>query len=299
MFTIGIYDKSIKLLEINKENKISYAGQLSGKFNSENLFHPNKLSESNMNEIAGLINKELEKSKTKENVSKLLIDTGFCFTNVIPLDISETKEKISSNILWELSNYFPDSYKSYKINYHKLLSDFYTDNIKDTLVIAIKNDLIEAIKKITGLIDIKISSIDIEHFASEKYFRYIRKNLFDGEIILIIGCKKNRFDFSVINDKGCYYYDYFLPEDSVFQDNLVNQYLKIEKIFSGTQLNNIYLYGDETTSSAYKIINETAKNPKLILSNPFYELGITENVETDIISEGYKFVPLCGIGINS
>lgn len=298
MFTIGLYEKSIRFLEISKENKISFAYHLVENFNIENFYFQNKLSDSYINEISELINEVLKKSNASSHTSKLLIDTNYCFTNVIPLDFSEGDDKINSNILWELSNYFPDTYKNYKVSYHKLLSDLYSKDIKETLIIAIKNNFIDAIKKLSKQINIKISTIDIEHFASEKYFRKIRNNLFDGETIVIIGCKKNRFDFSVINDSGCIGYDYFLLDDSNFHDKLIKQYLKTEEKYRSLQINNIYLYGDESTSSAYKIINDIARKSRLILSNPFYEIGITENVGSDIVSEGYKFVPLCGLALN-
>lgn len=298
MFTIGLYEKSIKFLEINKENKISFAFHLTDNFNIDNLYSPNKLSDTALNEMSEQINEVLSKSKTTSHTSKLLLDTNYCFANVIPLDFTEGNDKINSNILWELSNYFPDSYKNYKISYHKLISDLYSDNIKETLIVAIKNNFIEAVKKLSKQINIKISSIDIEHFSSEKYFRAIRKNLFTGETFFIIGCKKNRMDLSVINDSGCIGYDYILLEDSNYTDKLEKFYLNAEEKYLDRKINNIYLYGDETTSSVYKIINDLAKKSRLILSNPFYEIGITENVSSEIVSEGYKFVPLCGLALN-
>lgn len=298
MFTIGLYEKSIRFLEIKKENKISFAHQITENFNIEYLYSKNKLSESLINEASEMINEVLSKSNTAEHTSRLLIDTNYCFANVIPLDITESNDKINSNILWELSNYFPDDYKNYKINYHKLLAGSYSEDIKETLIIAIKNHFIDSIKKLSKQINIKISSIDIEHFASEKYFRTIRKNLFDRETVMIIGCKKNRFDLSVISETGCIGYDYFLLEDSNYQDKLVKFYLKNEEKYRNFQINNIYLYGEESTSSVYKIVNDIAKKPRLVLSNPFYEIGITENVDSEIVSEGYKFVPLCGLALN-
>jgi Tfp pilus assembly PilM family ATPase len=297
MFTIGLFEKSIKFLEINKEKKISFAFNLTENINLEKLYLQNKLSENYLNDIAKSINDVLDKSNTTSHTSKILIETNHCFTNVIPLDFTETKDKINSNILWELSNYFPDGYKDCKINYHKLLSESYSENIKETLIIAIKNNLIEGLKKLSKLIDIKINSIDVEHFSSEKYFREIRKDLLKEENILIVGCKKNRFDFSIINNSGCLAYDYFLLNNSNYQDILTKAYLKIAEKYYNLQINNIYLYGDESTSSSYKIINDISKTTRVILSNPFYEIGITDNIDTEIVSEGYKFVPLCGLAL--
>jgi len=296
MFTIGLFDKSIKFLEINKENKISFAYNLAGNINLYNLYSQNKFSENYLNEIAESINEVLNKSNTSSNVSKLLIDTNHCFTNVIPLDFADSKEKINSNILWELSNYFPEDYKNCKISYHKLLSELYSENVKETLIIAIKNNLVEAIKKLSKLIDIKIGSVDVEHFSSERYFRAIRKDLLIDENILIIGCKINRFDFSIINNSGCLAYDYFLPKDSNYQDLLANTFLTLNDKHHNLHINNVYLYGDELTSSSYKIINGISK-ARVILSNPFYEIGIMDNLDPEIVSQGYKFVPLCGLAL--
>jgi Tfp pilus assembly PilM family ATPase len=297
MFTIGLFEKSIKFLEINKDNKISFAFNLTENINLDNLYLQNKLSENYLNDIAELINEVLNNSNTTFHTSKILIETNHCFANVIPLDFSETKDKINSNILWELSNYFPDGYKNCKVSYHKLLSESYSENIKETLIIAIKNNFIEGLKKLSKLINIKINSIDVEHFSSEKYFRIIRKNLLNEENILIIGCRKNRFDFSIINNSGCLAYDYFLLRDSNYQDILAKTYLKIDEKYHDLQINNIYLYGDELTSSSYNIINDISKKSRVILSNPFYEIGITDNIAQEIVSEGYKFIPLCGLAL--
>jgi Tfp pilus assembly PilM family ATPase len=298
MFTIGLSDKSIKFLEVNNENKISFAHNLTENINLDNLFFQNKFSENYLNKISEQINDILSKSNTSSNISKLLIETNYYFTNVIPLDFSSGQDKINSNILWELSNYFPESYKNYKITYHKLLSELYSENVKGTLIIAVKNSIVKTIKKLSKLIDIKISSIDVEHFSSEKYFRAIRKYLINDENILIIGCKNNRFDFSIINNSGCLAYDYFLPQNSNSQDLLAKAYIEIEDKYINLQINNVYLYGDELTSSSYKIINDISKKARVILSNPFYEIGITDNLNMEIVSEGYKFIPLCGLALD-
>jgi Tfp pilus assembly PilM family ATPase len=295
MFTIGLFEQSIRFLEISRENKISFAQIKSDNFDLSNLFKQNKLAESEISNIADVINRVLEESRTTSNTSRLLIDTDRCFANVIPLDFSDTKEKINSNILWELSNYFPENYKDFKISYHKLNSELYSESVKETLIIGIKNSIIDTLKKLSRLINIKITSIDIEHFASEKYFRGIRKNLFKEDNILIIGCKRNRFDFSIINDSGCLAYDYFITKDANFQDKLVKMYIKLEEKYRSLQISNIYLYGDDSTTGTYKIINDLSQKARVILSNPFYEIGITDKVPADFVSEGYKFIPLCGL----
>jgi hypothetical protein len=84
-------------------------------------------------------------------------------------------------------------------------------------------------------------------------------------------------------------------KDSNFQDNLVKTFLKIEDDYRHLQIDNVYLYGDESTAVSYKILNESSKKARIILSNPFYEIGITSNINPEIISEGYKFIPLCGL----
>jgi len=295
MFTIGLFEHSIRFLETNKDNKISFAGIKPENFELDNLFKQNKLSETEITKTADSINRALDESGTKENTARLLIDTGKCFANVIPLDYSESKENINSNILWDLSNYYPDCYKEFRISYHKLNSSVYTDCVKETLIIGIRKNIIDVLKKLSGLLNIKVTSIDIEHFASEKYFRAVRKNLFKDENILVIGCKKNRFDFSIINGESTFAYDYFEFKDSNFQERLVKIYTRLLEKPNSQPVNNIYLYGDENAPNAYKIINELSQKSRVFLSNPFYEVGITENLSTDIVSEGYKFIPLCGL----
>lgn len=297
MLSICLSDSSIRFLEIDKENRISFVSQITDNFKFDNLYNQSKLTDSAINDSAEIINNVLKELKSTPLNSKLLIDSNYSFTSVIPLDFSENPDKINSDIIWELSNYFSENYKNYKISYHKLLSETYSEDIKETLIIAVKNDLIEALKKLSKLINTKISSIDLEHFTAEKYFRFIRKSLLKGENIMVVGCRKNRFDISIINESGCYSYDYFLVKDMDFKDILIKTYLRLEDKYRHLLVNNIYLYGDESTAITYKILNDISKKARIILSNPFYEIGITDSVSPDIVSEGYKFIPLCGLAL--
>ncbi len=299
MLVIGIYEKSIKFLDFNKEKKISFAHNLTDSFSIESICNQNKSNDLFLNDIADNINNILLNSKTTSHTSKVLFDTNLCFTTVIPLDFNESLDKIKSNILWELSNYFPESYKNYKISYHKLLSNLHSNNIKETLIIGVKINLLDAVKKLSKLLNVKINSINIEHFASEKYYKTIRRDMINNENILIIGCKKNRIDYSIINNSGCIAYDYLLLKDINYQEYIIKSFQKIKEKYNELRINNIYLYGDESIPSIYKIINEVSKETRLILSNPFYEFGITDSINSEIVSEGYNFVPLCGLAINS
>jgi Tfp pilus assembly PilM family ATPase len=287
----------LRFLAVNSESEITFAEQVElpgkGVFNNGN----NESSE----DISNIICDTLKSYKIDIKECSLIIDSSNCFISMIPVDYSDTKENINSSILWELSNYYPDNYKNFKINYQKLIKENPSDPVKWTLVIAISNKVSDVLKKISIKSGIKFSFMDIDHFACEKYFRKIYREELVKNNFLIAGIKKSRIDLSIINNKGSLFYDYLILDKTDFQKPLENYFKKSINDISHIKYDRIFLYGDDLVIGAYKTLNKIVKKANIILSNPYSDIKISKNfikTEVDLNNNGFKFTPLCGLAIN-
>ncbi|TRZ63972.1 hypothetical protein D4R20_03380 [bacterium] len=295
--SIGISNNFLRLLEINGSGEISFVFESDLGFTSDELFTHGRRNGILAEEAGRVINALIKEYDFYNNNICLSIDTNQFFLSVIPIEYNESKEAINSNILWEISNYFPDSYKNFKINYFKLLYGTKSDSVHNTLIIAIHNKKIEVIKKISEFCGIKFSRIDSDHFSAEKYFRKIYYETPSDNIIIVTGCKNNRIDCSVLDKRGLLHYEYILYNGrsindsvSVFADNITTLRNKMD-------INKAFFYGDEMTTSVLKLFSEKIKDLEIKLSDPFIELPLSSDLKRNDVeteNDGYKFAPLCG-----
>ena len=294
---LHISARYLRFLEINLNNEITFAEQI--ELPAEDIFvgTKNKSSEN----IAGIICDTLNKYNLSHKEASLIIDSSNCFVSVIPVNYNDSKENIRSGILWELSNYYPETYKNFKINYQKLIRENPSDGIKWTLVIAINSKVSEVLKNISVQSGLKFNLMDIDHFSSEKYFRKIYKDDLIKNNFLLAGLKKNRIDLSIINNKGSLFYDYIILNESDFQKPLENYLSKKNNEIFNVKFDRIFLYGEDFVIGAYKTINRIIKKANIILSNPYSDMKISKDfikTEVDLKNDGFKFTPLCGLALN-
>ena len=124
----------------------------------------------------------------ENNISKacLLLNTPQTFLNVFPVDFNEEKNSVDSHILWELSNYFPETYKDYIVKYYKLNNNFLSENTDEVLLIAVDKNRIDVMKTLCNGCGVKIVNIDIDQFAVERCIKESYDGKFSGKNILLL-----------------------------------------------------------------------------------------------------------------
>ncbi|MDQ3194033.1 MAG: pilus assembly protein PilM [Bacteroidota bacterium] len=250
---------TLRVLQLNETRDIIIKDERKLSFNILNEQTLKSKSADLISEFAVII-KSVLNDDSNEQRAGVLISTEQTFLNVFPVDFNEDQSSINSHILWELSNYYPETYKDFNIKYYRLNNNYFNENIDEALLIAIDKNAIGFIKVLCNGSNIKIRNVEIDQFAVEKC---VKEN-YPEEIkntILIIGCKNNRLDFSVIARGYLKYYDYEIFEGKKFRNLLIRHlniynkgYSKIEKIF---------LYGDENTEHVKKFLDEMMENKKV------------------------------------
>lgn len=256
---IEFSDNTLRVLRLDKLKKISLKQEINLSFSLSDDSVLRKDKSDLIREFEDVLSDMLKMDEKidvndRDITAGFLIGTEQTFLNVTPVDFEEDNSSVSSHIIWELSNYFPDTYKDFNIRYYRLNNNRVSENIDDTLLIAINKKKLEFIKTICDSSGIKIKNIEIDHIVIEKCLKEKYPEDIIGKTVLVIGIKKGRVDFSLLSDGEIRYYDHDNPGGSnlkqlvIKQINLLNSLLfTIEKIF---------IYGEDTNNELREFLKE-------------------------------------------
>jgi len=253
----------LRIIELNDSAEVVLKKEINLGFNINEV----NLLKKNRKEIYYLFAEALSNVFPEEDESPLnagiLINTDQTFLSTLPVDFNEDQSNIDSHILWELSNYYPETYKNFNIKYYRLNNNLTGKNIDDILLIAVDKNRIELLNSLCIEAGIKIRNIEISHFAAEKCLPADYKD--EAQNILLIGCRNLRMDFSLIRKGKLKNYDYRIIEDKNFQSSVLSHINFLKSSFDSVK--KVYLYGDDYTRSISKFLNEDFEYMQTALIN--------------------------------
>lgn len=287
METINILysDKFIRVLSFDDQKNIRFIDEIDY-IDSTLFFLEPKINSKRINEFSNLILNLLKKYNLAVDGINLILDSKLAYIATIPLDFTDEIENINSSLIWELSNFFPDSYKNYKISYQKINTDDKTfTNFGNTLIIAYHKHIGEITKRISELSAINFLSINFDNFTSTNF---IKQHYND---FIAIGGKKSKVDISYFLKRTLKYYSAFYPDDSQ-NDTLEKVLLQSLTIPEFSHIKNIIIYGEKKSAQIYDILKRSNSKKKIILINPFLLTNHKqENLEDKNLAP-YSFTPL-------
>jgi len=251
-----------------------------------------KINHKKISEVTGLILNNLKRNNLFTDNIKFVLDSRLAYISCIPLDYSDEVENINSSLIWEISNYFPENYKNYKVTYQKINHENKDlDHLGNTLIIAYHKNIAEITRRISEISSLKISNINFDVFTAGAYLTLQSQKNF-----AVIGCKKDRLDLSVYLDGKL---SFFLPvylRDNV-KDILQNEIYKILKLSGYEEISNVFIYGDSVCPNVLNIIDEFRWKYKLSLTDPFKDFSVDSSLLDDRVEplSSYSFTPLFGL----
>lgn len=248
----------LRALQLNDAKEVILKNEITLSFNLNDEFHSRKNKDSLIEEFEESVSSIFNNEDQEQRTAGILIGTSQTFLNVMPVDFNEDAGSISSHILWELSNYYPESYKEFTIKYFRLNNNYLSDKIDDVLLIAISNSRLEFIKSLCDSCDVSIKNVEIDHFAVEKCLKEFYPAEIKNKSVLIIGSKSGRLDFSLVSNGLMRYYDYEVTEKSDYRNLLVRQINILNS--SLFNIERFFLYGDDKTASIKNFLEEQFQN---------------------------------------
>lgn len=252
------------------------------------------------------ISSEISSYVTKRNLNiasaSLSIGTSQAFLIILPIDYTEGKQSINSKIYWELSNYFPDNYNDFVINTYRLNSVLPCKYSDEFLIIAVRKNTMEFVKRIFKICNLELSVVDIDHFSAERTMRKNYEAELEGKRILLVGLKKGRVDYGFIENKKYKFYafsNYY--NDTEFNLSLsrkLSSLLHKEPVAGG--IDAFYLYGDDIKDDTLEVIRKLNKAPAEII-NPFESISAAELLlkNENLRKYSYKYAASCGAALRN
>jgi len=298
---VSFSGKKITIAEINEKNEILFLENLVSDYDMSENITLDRFNDTMIYSCSDLINSALKGKNFDEHKIGLLMDSSVTFMNLIPIDFNEPADTIRSQILWDLSNYFPQNYKEFNVNYFKLKKTNFSPDINDTLIIAMHKVKMEFLKSIFEFCNLYIDITDIDHLAAEKCIKKVYGNDFRNKKNLIIGIKKNRADLSIIDESNLYYFDYLNTDSSLFQERLAKSLSWFYERNLDLFFDKIFLYGDNGLTHINKLVSSVFPDKKIILTNPLsiFNYSKVKNKINNFEDEGYKYTSLLGLALKS
>lgn len=253
--------------------------------------------------ISQEIQKYLNLRKKQFTKISLTIGTSQAFMLITPLDISEGKKSLSTKIYWELSNYFPETYNDYVVNTYRLNSVMPCSKTDEFLLIAVLKNTIEFVKRIFRLCNLNLSIIDIDHFAAEHILRKNRLKNIENKNIILLGLKKGRFDFGLIESKKYKFYSYTKynssPEYNLALIRKLNYILNSAYVHHPVDV--LILYGDEIRDDTIDALKKNNGQYDIEILNPFENIMSSAEFlkNEDLRKSVYKYSAGCGVAMRS
>ena len=251
-----------------------------------------KINHKKINEVTELILNNLKRNNLFTDNIKFVLDSRLAYISCIPLDYSDEVENINSSLIWEISNYFPESYKNYKVTYQKINQDNKDlEYLGNTLIIAYHKNIAEITRRISEISSLKISNINFDIFSAGNYLSNLSQRNF-----AVLGCKKDRLDLSVyLNGKLSFFLPVYLKDNA--KDILQTEIYKTLKLTGFEEVNDLFIYGDIVCPKMLNLLEELQWKHKIYLTDPFTEYSVDKNFFEDRMEElnSFSFTPLFGL----
>jgi hypothetical protein len=251
-----------------------------------------KINHKKISEVTGLILNNLKRNNLFTDNIKFVLDSRLAYISCIPLDYSDEVENINSSLIWEISNYFPENYKNYKVTYQKINhGNKDLDHLGNTLIIAYHKNIAEITRRISEISSLKISNINFDVFTAGAYLtQQSHKNF------AVIGCKKDRLDLTVyLNGKISFFLPVYLKDN--VKEILQSEVFKILKLSGYEEIGNVFIYGDSVCPNVMNIIDEFRWKYKVNLTDPFKDYNVDASLLEDRVEplSSFSFTPLFGL----
>lgn len=294
---LSFSDEYIRAIGVNDLNEIILMEEVSSivDFGKDISYYKNNttvLSETSQM-IYSILNTDISKIK-KVGVA---LDSAQAFLNIIPIDTNDDEKTINSQIMWEISNYFPETYNDFNIKYIKLNNHKYTDNIDDALLIAIDKFKIDFCRKVCNELKLNLKTIEIDHFAAEKILTDNYKDKILNRNVLFVGYKASRIDLSVVADGKIRYYEYVNKDDNEYHGRFTGALKSLLINIPELNLKEIFIYGGDFSGSIDESFSEIFKNVSTTVVDPFFKVKLSRELLSENSGDRnlHRFTSLCGL----
>jgi hypothetical protein len=218
-------------------------------YNESNLF-----SDENVSTLASLLKSKILAGQTDFKKLSISIESNLATLKRIALPDNLDKDDEKDQVAWDLSHSLIEPLDQYI--YYKTTNSFKNDTFTDYLTIAIRKNIINAIKKLSGLVELELVDISINQLNTEIVLQNSMKDQTEG-LIAIFKIAQSRMESTFLWNGNYYtsHYDRFVSEatngssDNDWSTKIKSKIKQMENLFEQMfqkqiKIEQIYLYGD-------------------------------------------------------
>lgn len=293
---LSFSDEYIRAIGINNLNEIILIEEVASiiDFGKDISYYKNNTTI--LSEISQIISSILNTDISKIKKTGVVVDSAQAFLNIIPVDSNDDEKTVNSQIMWEISNYFPETYNDFNIKCLKLNNHNYTGNIDEALLIAIDKFKIDFCRKICSELKLNLKAVEIDHFAAEKVLNDAYKEKIFANVLLV-GFKNERIDLSVISKGKIHYYEYINRDDNEYHERFILTLKNLSGNIPDLNLKDIFIYGGDLTVNIDDSVMEIFNNVPVTVIDPFYKIKLSRELLSEKSGDKnlHRFTPLCGL----
>ncbi|MBW7856437.1 MAG: hypothetical protein B6D43_01655 [Ignavibacteriales bacterium UTCHB1] len=295
---VGFSGKCIRIISVRDNKEINLISEIETfqMFNFEvSKYHNNPAVITELGEKISSVIKNKGEYSGKVSVS---LDSNIFFINTIPYEDSGNLQNTENAIKWDLTNYFSSSGNEFNVNYIKLHNPDLPPGIKSLLVLALSEKSLEFFKKVMSAAELEPGLIDIDHFSIDTVINEINSDFFKNNNVTVIGCKRNKIEYSRYSNGNLYDYNFFYFRDNTFEQEVSKEK---QKICLGNP-DKLFLYGEDYSEYLKNEISSEADSSKIEVLNPLTpakQLNEKNRQYNGLYNYGYRFVPVLSTALKS
>jgi Tfp pilus assembly PilM family ATPase len=265
--------KNDQMLILDHLGSVSYPFD----YNESELF-----TDENIALLVNLIKSKILAGQTDFTDLSVSIESNLATLKRIAIPDNLDKQEESDQITWDLAQSLIEPLDQYV--YYKTTNSFKNDNYTDYLTIAIRKDIINAIKSMSNSLGLSLIDVSINQLVAEIALRNSLKDQVDG-LIVIFKIAASRLESTFLWN-GNYYTSHYdrlpLNSNSGSTDNdlltkIKSKVKQMENLFEQItqkqiKVERIFLYGDNVEEKFIQILQEN-------ISVVVFRLDPIQNVE--------------------
>jgi len=270
-------------------------------YNESNLF-----SDENISTLANLLKSEVLTEQSDFQNLSVSIESNLATLKRIALPDNLDEDDENDHIAWDLSHSLIEPLDQYI--YYKTTNRFKNDNFTDYLTIAIRKNIVGAIKKLSGLVELELMDVSINQLNIDIVLQNAIKDQTEG-LIAVFKIAKSKLETTFLWN-GSYYtshYDRFVSDamnsslDLDWPTKIKTKVKQMENLFEQMiqkqiKIEQIYLYGDLIDEKFIKSLQDNISVAVLML-DPLQNVEKSEKLKNTLpgSEEATKYVESIGV----
>jgi hypothetical protein len=270
-------------------------------YNEATLF-----SDENIVKLSNLIKSEILAGQSDYKNLSVSIESNLATLKRIALPDNLDSEDEKDQIAWDLSHSLIEPLDQFV--YYKTNNSFKNDNFTDYLTIAIRKNIVNAIKKLSELVELNLSDISINQLNTENVLQNLLQGNSNG-LIAVFKIAKSRLESTFLWGGNYYtsHYDRLLSDtmvesaDNDLSTKIKSKIKQLENLFEQMiqkqiKIEQIYIYGDLIKDKMIQSIQNNI-SVEIFRLDPLKNIEISEKLRMTLppVEELTKYVESVGV----